>query len=215
MGYHVVGGPRPAPAPRVAGMELRPMGNWHLDRDEEPQALSAEAWTSLRHGRAAGLSRRELLRRSIAAGISLWVVEVVGGTLGFLWPNLAGGFGGQFTLGDFDTVAAQQAVPGYGLADGAPSYIQAARTYVTLLDPSREFLPGDEPAGDGVSPTPARSISAAPTSAASRTSAPGTSGSSAPAMAPDTTASEPRFRSWDQHPVASIASPRASMIRVS
>src|SRR4028119_1681713 len=97
------------------------MGNWKLARSEEPKALTREALTALRHGRGAGMSRRQLLRRSIGAGVGLWTLEVLGGTLGFLWPNLAGGFGGTITLGNMESVAAFPAVPDASLEGGAPS----------------------------------------------------------------------------------------------
>ena len=54
----------------------------------------------MRKGRPAGLSRRTLIRRSIGAAVGLWLLEVTGGLLGFLWPNLSRGFGGSITLGD-------------------------------------------------------------------------------------------------------------------
>ena len=127
------------------------MGNWKLTRTEEPQALTREALRSLRHGRAAGISRRQLLRRSIGAGVGLWLLEVTGGTLGFLWPNLAGGFGGEVELGDLETVAASPQVVGTGLKDGAPSYFQHARAFVQLVDANRGFIDGDSPDGEGSS----------------------------------------------------------------
>ena len=127
------------------------MGNWKLTRTEEPQALTREALRSLRHGRAAGISRRQLLRRSIGAGVGLWLLEVTGGTLGFLWPNLAGGFGGEVELGDLDTVAASPQVTGTTLKEGAPSYFQHARAFVQLIDANRGFVDGDSPDGEGTS----------------------------------------------------------------
>src|SRR3712207_3094267 len=125
------------------------MGNWKLARRDEPQALTREALTALRHGRPAGLSRRTLLRRSIGAGVGLWLLEVTGGTLGFVWPNLAGGFGAEIELGSLEEVSDRQAVGGATLADGAPSYFQEARTYVQLLDPTLGFVAGDSPDGAG------------------------------------------------------------------
>ena len=95
------------------------------------------------------MSRRTILRRSIGAAVGLWLAEVTGGTIGFVWPNLTGGFGSKLTLGDFATVLASPAVAGATLKDGAPSYFQAARCYVTLLDPGRGFETGDSPEGDG------------------------------------------------------------------
>ena len=126
------------------------MGNWRLTATEQPRALTRDALASLRHGQPAGLSRRTLLRRSIGAAVGLWFTETLGGTLGFLWPNLAGGFGAAIELGKLDAVAASPAVQGADLKDGAPSYFQAARTYVQLIDPTRGFTPGTSPEGDGL-----------------------------------------------------------------
>ena len=88
------------------------MGNWKLTRAQEPTALTDVALREMRHGRPAGMSRRQLIRRSIGAATALWLLEVSAGTIGFLWPNLSRGFGGTINLGDIDTVAANPAVPG-------------------------------------------------------------------------------------------------------
>lgn len=125
------------------------MGNWKLTRAQEPGALSAPARREMRSGAPAGLSRRQLIRRSLGAGVGLWLLEVGAGTLGFLWPNLSSGFGGQLTLGDLDTVAGSPAVQGLRLQDGGPSYFSEARAYVQLLDPALGFQDGDSPDGSG------------------------------------------------------------------
>ncbi|MBA2254240.1 MAG: Rieske 2Fe-2S domain-containing protein [Chloroflexi bacterium] len=125
------------------------MGNWQLEKYDQPQALTKEVLKELRHGRTAGLSRRQLIRRSLGAGVGLWFLEVLGGTLGFLWPNLAGGFGSKVILGDLDTVAASPANTDATLRDGAPSYFPEARTFVQLIDPNRGFQPGESIDGDG------------------------------------------------------------------
>jgi cytochrome b6-f complex iron-sulfur subunit len=125
------------------------MGNWKLIRADEPRMLTRQAMDSLRHGRPAGMSRRTLLRRSLGAGVGLWLLEVTGGTVGFLWPNLAGGFGSQIVLGDMDTVGASPQVVGTTLRDGAPSYFQQARAFVQLVDPNRGFQPGESSDGEG------------------------------------------------------------------
>ena len=71
------------------------MSNYHVEPADEPQALTNEAIKALRHHQVQGLSRRQLLRGSLAGGVVLWLLEVTAGTIGFLWPNLAGGFGGM------------------------------------------------------------------------------------------------------------------------
>jgi cytochrome b6-f complex iron-sulfur subunit len=125
------------------------MGNWKLTRAQEPTALTEPALREMRNGRPAGLSRRQLIRRSIGAATALWLLEVTAGTIGFIWPNLARGFGGTINLGDIDTVAANQDVTDFGLRDGAPSYFPQARTFVQLIDPNLGFQNGESPDGDG------------------------------------------------------------------
>lgn len=125
------------------------MGNWKLTRAQEPRALTHEVLREMRTGRPAGLSRRQLMRRTVGAGVGLWLLEVTGGTLGFLWPNLASGFGGTVALGNLETVAGSPAVQGATLRDGAPSYFPEARTYVQLIDENLGFADGDSPDGAG------------------------------------------------------------------
>jgi cytochrome b6-f complex iron-sulfur subunit len=125
------------------------MGNWKLARWQEPQTLTTDVLREMRKGRPAGLSRRTLIRRSIGAAVTLWLLELTGGILGFLWPNLSRGFGGQIQLGDETTVSGSPAVQGATLPDGAPAYFSAARTYVQLIDPSRGFLEGTSTDGSG------------------------------------------------------------------
>jgi cytochrome b6-f complex iron-sulfur subunit len=133
------------------------MGNWKLARWQEPQTLTRDVLREMRKGRPAGMSRRTLIRRSIGAGVALWLLEVTGGILGFLWPNLSRGFGGQIELGNIDTVSGSPAVQGVTLSDGAPAYFAPARTYVQLLDPTRGFNDGASPDGEG-SPTNVRTL---------------------------------------------------------
>ncbi|MET0773776.1 MAG: Rieske 2Fe-2S domain-containing protein [Candidatus Limnocylindrales bacterium] len=125
------------------------MGNWKLTQAQEPTALSAQARREMRNGQPAGLSRRQLIRRSIGAGVGLWLLEVTAGTIGFLWPNLSSGFGGEITLGDIDQVSGSPAVQGITLKDGAPAYFSEARAYIQLVDPSLGFQDGDSPDGSG------------------------------------------------------------------
>ena len=88
------------------------------------------------------MSRRTLIRRSIGGGVALWLLELTAGTLGFLWPNLAGGFGGVIKIGTLsDLKLANGNLP---IAEGFPAYVPDARAYIVLVDPNRqEFVPGD------------------------------------------------------------------------
>ena len=126
------------------------MGNWHVEPVDRPRALTSEAIRSLRHEQVQGISRRQLLRASLGGAVALWLVEVGVGTLGFIWPNLQGGFGGKIKIGKITTAATTMAVAGTSLKDGAPAHFLDARSFVMLVDPTRyEFVPGDDPLGDG------------------------------------------------------------------
>ncbi len=124
------------------------MSNYHVEPASKPQALSREAIKALRHEQVQGLSRRQLLRTSLAAGIGVWLLQAAAGTVGFIWPNLAGGFGGKITIGKFSDVKAQNS--SLPIDQGFPAYYADARAFVVLIDPSRqEFIPGEDKTGDG------------------------------------------------------------------
>lgn len=125
------------------------MGNWKLTPSQQPGALTEPVLRELRQGRSGGLSRRQLIRRSIGAATGLWLLEVTAGTLGFLWPNLARGFGGVFNLGDITSVSDNPALQGITLKDGAPAYFANAQTYVQLENPNLGFEEGVSADGEG------------------------------------------------------------------
>ena len=127
------------------------MGNWLVEPRDRPAALAPAAIESLRLQTVGGFSRRTFLGRSLALGLGLWLTETVAGTVGFLWPNLKGGFGGPVVVGDYTAVAASPAIAdaGAGFADGGPAYLQEAQSFVVLLDPSHGFDSGSSPEGDG------------------------------------------------------------------
>lgn len=124
------------------------MSNYHVEPVDKPQALTKEAIKSLRNHPVQGMSRRRLLRVSLGGGVALWLTEVLGGSLNFLWPNLSGGFGGKVKIGTFSEVkAANSTLP---ISDGWPAYYQDARAYICLIDTARpEFVPGTDTTGDG------------------------------------------------------------------
>ncbi len=124
------------------------MSNYQVEPASKPQALTTEALKALRHEQVQGISRRELLRGSLAAGMGLWLLEVSAGTIGFLWPNLAGQFGGDVRVGTLDEiVTANSTLP---INEGFPAYVSAAKAFVMLVDPSQQrFIPGEDPTGDG------------------------------------------------------------------
>ena len=103
------------------------MGNWKLARWQEPTTLTRDVLREMRKGRPAGLSRRTLIRRSIGFGVALWLLEVTGGLLGFLWPNLSRGFGGALVLGDFGPCRGSPAVQGVTLSGRRAGVLLARR----------------------------------------------------------------------------------------
>ncbi len=124
------------------------MSNYQVEPVSQPQALSKEAIKALRHEQVQGLSRRTLLRTSIGAAIGLWLLELSAGTLGFLWPAIASGNRSQVRVGTFkEVMAANSTLP---INQGFPAYYQDAKSFVVLIDPSRqEFVPGADTTGDG------------------------------------------------------------------
>ena len=69
-------------------------------------------------------------------------------TIGFIWPNLSGGFGGKVKIGTLsDLKLANTALP---IADGFPAYVPEARAYIVLMDPGRQqFVAGEDTSGAG------------------------------------------------------------------
>jgi cytochrome b6-f complex iron-sulfur subunit len=124
------------------------MSNYHVEPADRPRALVPQAIKSLRRSQVQGISRRQLLRYSIGGGLALWMLEVTAGTIGFIWPNLSGGFGSKVKIGTLDDV--KLANTNLPIADGFPAYVPEARAYVVLIDPGRQqFLAGDDTSGNG------------------------------------------------------------------
>ena len=124
------------------------MSNYQVEAVDKPQALTKEAIKALRREQVQGISRRRLLRTSLGAGVGLWLAEVTAGSIGFLWPNLSGGFGGKVAIGTFNDLKLQNSqLP---IAEGFPAYVPEARAYIVLMDTSRqEFTTGADPTGEG------------------------------------------------------------------
>ena len=124
------------------------MSHYQVEPADQSKALTAQTIKTLRHEEVQGISRRRLMRTTIGAGFGLWLLEVTAGTLGFLWPNLEGGFGGKVQVGTFDTLKNQNA--GLPFAEGYPVYFQEARAFIMLVDATRpEFVSGEDLTGDG------------------------------------------------------------------
>lgn len=124
------------------------MSNYHVEPAAQPQALTKEAIKSLRRQQVQGLSRRQLMRFALGTGIGLWLLEISAGTIGFIWPNLSGGFGGELEIGTYDDVKTENS--SLPIDEGFPAYFAFARSFVVLVDPAQQrFVPGDDPTGEG------------------------------------------------------------------
>jgi cytochrome b6-f complex iron-sulfur subunit len=124
------------------------MSNYHVEPAAKPQAITSQAIKSLRREEVQGISRRQLLRSSLGGALALWALELVGGTIGFIWPNLSGGFGGMVKIGTLDDLKLQNS--NLPVAEGFPVHVADARAFVVLIDTGRqEFVPGEDKSGDG------------------------------------------------------------------
>jgi cytochrome b6-f complex iron-sulfur subunit len=124
------------------------MSNYHVESVDKPAALTSQAIKSLRHQQVQGLSRRQLIRRAVGAGVGLWLLEITAGTIGFIWPNLASGFGGKLPIGTLEDVKAANTV--LPIEEGFPAYFAQARAFVILVDPAQQrFIAGEDTTGDG------------------------------------------------------------------
>jgi cytochrome b6-f complex iron-sulfur subunit len=124
------------------------MSNYHVEPIDEPKALTPVTIKAQRRVQVQGIPRRQLLRWSLGAGVALWLAEISAGTIAFVWPNLAGGFGGKVKIGTYpDIRTANQGLP---IDQGFPAYFPEARAFIVLIDPSRQqFVPGSDDTGDG------------------------------------------------------------------
>jgi cytochrome b6-f complex iron-sulfur subunit len=124
------------------------MSNYHVEPVDRPKALASEAIKSLRTHQVKGVSRRQLLRYSIGGAMALWLLEVTAGTIGFIWPNLSGGFGGKVKIGTLDDIKLQNS--SLPIAEGFPAYVPDARAFIVLIDPGRQqFVAGEDTSGAG------------------------------------------------------------------
>ena len=126
------------------------MSNYQVEPAGRPQALSKEAIKALRKEQVQGSSRRQVLRRTLGVGLSLFIAELTAGTIGFIWPAIATGNKSKVLIGTFSDVLAQNS--SLPIKDGFPAYYSAAKAYVMLIDPSRqEFVAGADATGEGSS----------------------------------------------------------------
>jgi cytochrome b6-f complex iron-sulfur subunit len=124
------------------------MSNYHVEPVDRFKALTPQAIKALRKDQVQGMSRRQLMRVALGAGIGLATLEALAGTVAFAWPALRKGFGGVIEIGTLDDVkAANTTLP---INEGFPAYYAEARAFVVLKDPAQQrFIPGEDTEGDG------------------------------------------------------------------
>ena len=94
-----------------------------------------------------GISRRSLLRLGIGAAVGVWLTEMIGGTVAFVWSAI-GSTPVRVRVGTLaDLIAAN---PGLPILEGFPVYVEEARAFVVLVDPGRgDWQSGTDTTGDG------------------------------------------------------------------
>jgi cytochrome b6-f complex iron-sulfur subunit len=124
------------------------MSNYHVEPIDQPKALTPQSLKALRKEQVQGLSRRQLMRVALGAGVGLATLEALAGTVAFSWPSLRKGFGGVLEIGTLDDVKSQNTT--LPIADGFPAYYAEARAFIVLRDPGQQrFTPGEDTTGDG------------------------------------------------------------------
>ena len=118
-----------------------------IDSSDRP-AITPQQYEVLHGGGAEAaeiakqrLSRRRFLRRSMLAVWGLSTTAAVGGALYMMYPNLAGQFGSDITVGKKTDFPA--AVPGHGtfkLGQAGVFYHQEAKTYISHLAANTNYL---------------------------------------------------------------------------
>jgi cytochrome b6-f complex iron-sulfur subunit len=114
-------------------------------RDQERAHITPQQYEVLHGGGAEAaeiakqrLSRRRFLRRSMLAVFGLSATAAVAGALDFMYPNLAGQFGADLTVGKKTDFPA--AVPSkYLLGEAGVFYVQQAKTYISHLAAGTQF----------------------------------------------------------------------------
>jgi len=124
------------------------MSNYHVEPIDKPAALTTQALKSLRKEQVQGMSRRQLMRVALGAGVALGTLEALAGTVAFAWPSLRSGFGGVLRIGTLEEIKTQNST--LPIAEGFPAYYAEARAFIVLKDPAQQrFVPGEDVTGDG------------------------------------------------------------------
>ena len=89
---------------------------------------------------AGEMSRRRFLRRMLAAGVGLVLLEFGVGTVSFLWPQIRQGLGAKFKVGTIDSILATQA----NFANGWPYAYGPARVFLVNVPAAKELAMGNQ-----------------------------------------------------------------------
>jgi Rieske Fe-S protein len=89
---------------------------------------------------AGEMSRRRFLRRMLAVGTGLVLLEFGVGTISFLWPQIREGLGARFKVGTIDTILAAQ--PSF--ANGHPYSYNPARVFLVNVPAAKELAMGNQ-----------------------------------------------------------------------
>jgi Rieske Fe-S protein len=82
-------------------------------------------------------------------GVALWLTEVAAGSVSFLWSTISGAAAAKVRVGTLADVADRAS--GLPFREGFPAYIQEARAFVVVVDTGvGSFMPGSDPAGEGI-----------------------------------------------------------------
>jgi cytochrome b6-f complex iron-sulfur subunit len=96
------------------------------------------------------MSRRSFMRRMLGVGVGLLSLEFLGGTLAFLWPNLAGGLGGKSAIGTAQDILSADAE----WKNGLPYIYTKARLFLVNVPAGENLVLGKDEAvpdpGDNV-----------------------------------------------------------------
>jgi hypothetical protein len=79
-------------------------------------------------------------------GVGLVAIEWTSGLLSFLWSASTSG-SARVRVGTLEQLIVLN--PGLPIDEGFPAYVPEARAFIVTLDPSRAWLPGSDPMGDG------------------------------------------------------------------
>jgi cytochrome b6-f complex iron-sulfur subunit len=114
--------------------------------ESDRSVIASKAITSIRQRPTSGVSRRTLLRRSLAAAAGLSIVEGLAGTVGFLW-SASSAAAARVRVGTREDLIARNA--GLPIGDGFPAYVPDARAFILTIDPTRGWQTGSDQTGDG------------------------------------------------------------------